>query len=135
MMSRRENLSRAMEHESNGNLNAAYKCYQKAVDTSPSVAHDLIQGLKQQNVSYIVAPYEADAQMTFLAVSKQIIYKMDKFGQGVEFRYSKLQHNKELNLTENVVMLKRYLVELTNSKISSLRVKGKSLICLHRKIS
>lgn len=28
--------------------------------------------LKQQNVSYIVAPYEADAQMTFLAVSKQV---------------------------------------------------------------
>ncbi|KAL2484236.1 Exonuclease 1 [Forsythia ovata] len=115
--SRRENLSRAMEHESNGNLSAAYECYQKAVDISPSVAHDLIQVLKQQNVSYIVAPYEADAQMTFLAVSKQvdavitedsdlitfgcprIIYKMDKFGQGVEFRYSKLQHNKELNLT------------------------------------
>lgn len=29
----------------------------------------------------------------------QIIYKMDKFGQGVEFRQSMLQHNKELNLT------------------------------------
>lgn len=28
--------------------------------------------LKQQNVSFIVAPYEADAQMTFLAVSKQV---------------------------------------------------------------
>ncbi|CAI9787981.1 unnamed protein product [Fraxinus pennsylvanica] len=115
--SRRENLSRAMEHESNGNLSAAYECYQKAVDISPSVAHDLIQVLKQQNVSFIVAPYEADAQLTFLAVSKQvdavitedsdliafgcprIIYKMDKFGQGVEFRYSTLQHNKELNLT------------------------------------
>ncbi|CAA3016741.1 exonuclease 1 [Olea europaea subsp. europaea] len=115
--SRRENLSRAMEHESNGNLSAAYGCYQKAIDISPSVAHDLIQVLKQQNVSFIVAPYEADAQMTFLAVSKQvdavitedsdliafgcprIIYKMDKFGQGVEFRQSMLQHNKELNLT------------------------------------
>lgn len=41
--SRRENLSRAMEHESNGNLTAAYECYQKAVDISPSVAYDLIQ--------------------------------------------------------------------------------------------
>lgn len=28
--------------------------------------------LKQENVGYIVAPYEADAQMTFLAVSKQV---------------------------------------------------------------
>lgn len=28
--------------------------------------------LKQENVSYIVAPYEADAQMTFLAIGKQV---------------------------------------------------------------
>ncbi|KAK4440107.1 Exonuclease 1 [Sesamum alatum] len=114
--SRRENLSRAEEHESNGNLSAAYECYQKAVDISPSVAYGLIQVLKQENVSYIVAPYEADAQMTFLALSKQvegvitedsdliafgcprIIYKMDKFGQGVEFKNAMLQYNKELNL-------------------------------------
>ncbi|XP_042067862.1 exonuclease 1-like [Salvia splendens] len=114
--SRRENLSRAMEHESNGNLKAAFDCYQKAVDISPSIAYDLIQVLKQENIAYVVAPYEADAQMTFLAVSKhveavitedsdliafgcpRIIYKMDKFGQGVEFKSAMLQHNKELNL-------------------------------------
>ncbi|KAK6124125.1 hypothetical protein DH2020_042151 [Rehmannia glutinosa] len=70
--SRRENLSRAVEHEANGNRSAAYECYQKAVDISPSVAYDLIQVLKQENVSYVVAPYEADAQMTFLALSKQV---------------------------------------------------------------
>ncbi|KAI5670730.1 hypothetical protein M9H77_11094 [Catharanthus roseus] len=114
---RKENMSRAMEHELNGNLTAAYECYQKAVDISPSVAYELIQVLKQENIAYIVAPYEADAQMTFLAVSKQVdaiitedsdliafgcprvIYKMDKFGQGVEFRYSMIEKNKELNLT------------------------------------
>ncbi|XP_047940413.1 exonuclease 1 [Salvia hispanica] len=114
--SRRENLSRAMEHESNGNLKAAFESYQKAVDISPSIAYDLIQVLKQENIAYVVAPYEADAQMTFLAVSKhveavitedsdliafgcpRIIYKMDKFGQGVEFKSAMLQHNKELNL-------------------------------------
>lgn len=115
--SRKENLSRAIEHETNGNMTAAYECYQKAVDISPSMAHDLIQVLKRENVCYVVAPYEADAQMTFLAISKQvdavitedsdliafgcprIIYKMDKFGQGLEFRYSKMDQNKELNLT------------------------------------
>ncbi|KAK4361267.1 hypothetical protein RND71_020219 [Anisodus tanguticus] len=115
--SRKENLSRAIEPETNGNMTAAYECYQKAVDISPSMVHDLIQVLKRENVCYVVAPYEADAQMTFLAISKQvdavitedsdliafgcprIIYKMDKFGQGVEFRYSKLDQNKELNLT------------------------------------
>lgn len=28
--------------------------------------------LKQENLQYIVAPYEADAQMTFLAISGQV---------------------------------------------------------------
>ncbi|KAF7849126.1 hypothetical protein BT93_L1221 [Corymbia citriodora subsp. variegata] len=113
--SRKENLARAIEHESNGNGAAAYGCYQKAVDITPSMAHELIQVLKQENISYVVAPYEADAQMTFLAVSKQvnavitedsdlipfgcprIIFKMDNSGQGVEFKYSKLQQNRELS--------------------------------------
>ncbi|XP_024993267.1 exonuclease 1 [Cynara cardunculus var. scolymus] len=115
--SRKENLVRAIEHDSCGNASAAYECYQKAVDISPAIAYELIQVLKQENISYVVAPYEADAQMTFLAISKhvdavitedsdlipfgcpRIIYKMDKFGQGVEFQHSKLQHNKDLNLT------------------------------------
>ncbi|XP_056175529.1 exonuclease 1 isoform X2 [Syzygium oleosum] len=113
--SRKENLARAIEHESNGNHAAAYECYQKAVDITPSMAHELIQVLKQESISYVVAPYEADAQMTFLAVSKQvgavitedsdlipfgcprIIFKMDKFGEGVEFQYSKLHQNRELS--------------------------------------
>uniref|UniRef100_A0A2N9I662 Exonuclease 1 n=1 Tax=Fagus sylvatica TaxID=28930 RepID=A0A2N9I662_FAGSY len=112
---RKENLSRAIEHESEGNSSAAYECYQKAVDISPLIACELIQVLKRENVSYVVAPYEADAQMTFLAVSKQveavitedsdlipfgcprIIFKMDKFGQGVEFQNSMLQQNKDLS--------------------------------------
>ncbi|KAK9086045.1 hypothetical protein Sjap_026456 [Stephania japonica] len=114
---RKENLERAVEHESIGNSAAAYECYQKAVDISPSVAHELIQVLKQENVDYVVAPYEADAQMTFLALSNcvdavitedsdliafgcpRIVFKMDKFGQGVQFQYSMLQRNVELDFT------------------------------------
>ncbi|KHG21320.1 Exonuclease 1 [Gossypium arboreum] len=112
---RKENLARAVEHESCGNSAAAYECYQKAVDISPSIAHELIMVLKRENVCYVVAPYEADAQMTFLAISKQVdavitedsdlipfgcprvIFKMDKFGQGVEFKSSMLQQNQELS--------------------------------------
>ncbi|XP_043698648.1 exonuclease 1 isoform X2 [Telopea speciosissima] len=114
---RKEALERAIEHESSGNSAAAYECYQKAIDISPSIAYELIQVLKQENVDYIVAPYEADAQMTFLALCKRvdavitedsdmipfgcprILFKMDKFGQGVEFQYSMLEQNKELNFS------------------------------------
>ncbi|KAF9620609.1 hypothetical protein IFM89_013635 [Coptis chinensis] len=125
--SRKENLARAMEHESMGNMTAAYECYQKAVDISPSVAYELIQVLKQENVDYVVAPYEADAQMTFLALSKRvdaiitedsdlipfgcprIVFKMDKFGQGVQFQYSMLHQNKELSF---IGFTKRMLLEM-----------------------
>ncbi|GAB4827107.1 hypothetical protein Ancab_033994 [Ancistrocladus abbreviatus] len=114
---RKENLARAIEHESNGNSAAAYEYYQKAVDISPAIAYELIKVLRREDVDYVVAPYEADAQMTFLAVNKlvdavitedsdlipfgcpRIIFKMDKFGQGVEFQSHMLQHNKELNFT------------------------------------
>ena len=34
--------------------------------------HCAMQVLKQENVDYIVAPYEADAQMTFLSVNKLV---------------------------------------------------------------
>lgn len=32
----------------------------------------LLKVLKQENVDYIVAPYEADAQMTFLSLNKHV---------------------------------------------------------------
>ncbi|XP_019055251.1 PREDICTED: exonuclease 1 isoform X2 [Nelumbo nucifera] len=114
---RKENLERAIEHEASGNSAAAYECYQKSVDISPSVAYELIQVLKKEKIDYVVAPYEADAQMTFLALSKlvdavitedsdlipfgcpRIFFKMDKFGQGVEFQYSMIEHNKEMSFT------------------------------------
>ncbi|KAJ6825795.1 putative exonuclease 1 isoform X1 [Iris pallida] len=114
---RKENLERAMEHEAAGNSAAAFECYQKAVDISPSIALGLIKVLKQEKVDYIVAPYEADAQMTFLSIHKhvdavitedsdlipfgcsRIIFKMDKFGQAVQFQTSLLGQNKELDFT------------------------------------
>ncbi|XP_020575994.1 exonuclease 1-like isoform X2 [Phalaenopsis equestris] len=114
---RKENLERALEHEAAGNSSAAFDCYQKAVDISPSIAFELIQVLKQENVDFVVAPYEADAQMTFLSMynhvdavitedsdlipfgCSRIIFKMDKFGQGVEFRSSLFEQNRDLDLT------------------------------------
>ncbi|KAK1300906.1 Exonuclease 1 [Acorus calamus] len=114
---RKENLERALEHEAAGNSAAAYECYQKAVDVSPAMAFELIQVLKQENVDYIVAPYEADAQMAYLSLKKlvdavitedsdmipfgcsRVVFKMDKYGQGVEFRSSMLRQNKDLDFS------------------------------------
>nr|GEZ68975.1 5'-3' exonuclease, C-terminal domain-containing protein [Tanacetum cinerariifolium] len=74
------------------------------------------KALQQENISYVVTPYKAHAQMIFSIVGKHvyvvitkdsdlipfgcptIVYKMDKYGQRVEFQYSKVQNNRELNL-------------------------------------
>ncbi|KXT03758.1 hypothetical protein AC578_728 [Pseudocercospora eumusae] len=39
---------------------------QKAVDVTPAMARELIEELKQLDVPYVVAPYEADSQMAYL---------------------------------------------------------------------
>ncbi|XP_039117634.1 exonuclease 1-like [Dioscorea cayenensis subsp. rotundata] len=114
---RKENLEWALKHEAAGNSFAAHECFQKAVDISPSIAWELIQVLKKENIDYVVAPYEADAQMAFLSINKlvdavitedsdlipfgchRIIFKMDKFGQGVEFKCSMLDKNKDIDFT------------------------------------
>ena len=97
--SRKDFLTRAVEHERQGNQTAAYECYQKAVDITPAIALRLIQVrsgcrelglhafvscltqsfflvefqvLKEKNVEFIVAPYEADAQMAFLARNEYV---------------------------------------------------------------
>ena len=49
-----------------GNRKDAYLHSQKCVEISPSIANRLIMELKARNIQFIVAPYEADAQMAYL---------------------------------------------------------------------
>lgn len=93
-----ENKKKAMECLREGNRTGATEYFQKAVDVTPRMAYNLIQCLKQENVDYIVAPYEADAQMAFLSINglvhavitedsdlipygaSRIMFKMDQTG-------------------------------------------------------
>ncbi|BDA46978.1 probable exonuclease 1 at N-terminal half [Coccomyxa sp. Obi] len=99
---RKENLEKARAHWQAGNTTAAYDSYQKAVDISPATAKQFIEALKAANVEFIVAPYEADAQMAYLALNglvhavitedsdmlaygcPRVLFKMDKNGEGQE---------------------------------------------------
>jgi exonuclease-1 len=72
--------------------------------------------LKKDNVKYIVAPYEADAQLAHLMKSgkvtavitedsdmivfgcKKIIFKLDKHGNGIEINLDRLSSVSEVNL-------------------------------------
>ncbi|KAG7009185.1 exodeoxyribonuclease 1 [Physcia stellaris] len=49
-----------------GRTSQAQKELQKAVDVTPEMAGQLIRELKKLGVQYVVAPYEADAQLAYL---------------------------------------------------------------------
>ena len=59
------------EHRANAALNsrdetAARKAIMQTVEVTPDMAYDLIQRLRIAKVQFIVAPYEADAQLAYL---------------------------------------------------------------------
>ncbi|KAL6758969.1 PIN domain-like protein [Haematococcus lacustris] len=100
--SRRENRERALTHLQMGNLAAAEECFQRSVDVTPAMAKQFIEALKDKGVAFVVAPYEADAQMAYLALNgdvwavvtedsdllaygcPRVLYKLDKMGNGEE---------------------------------------------------
>lgn len=91
-----------------GDSKSAFKILPRAIDISQEMAKQLIDKLTENDIDYIVAPYEADAQMAYLvrnglahyAISEDsdlilygchyVLYKLDKDGNGVLLRHSKV---------------------------------------------
>lgn len=85
-----------------GKPSQAYLELQKAVDVTPEMARQLIEELKRHKIKYVVAPYEADAQLAYLerkniiqgVISedsdllvfgvKRLLTKLDQYGGCVE---------------------------------------------------
>ncbi|KAF9010214.1 PIN domain-like protein [Cyathus striatus] len=63
---RDEYISRGHALAAQGKHSQARDCYVKCVDVTPQMAYQLIKALKAESVSYVVAPYEADAQLAYL---------------------------------------------------------------------
>ncbi|TKY44777.1 Exonuclease 1 [Spatholobus suberectus] len=109
---RRANRELAMAKLKEGNVGAASELFQRAVNITPIMAHKLIQTLKSENIEFVVAPYEADAQLAYLshvgvenggvaAVITEdsdliaygcpaIIFKMDRHGNGERVELEKV---------------------------------------------
>lgn len=92
--------------------NAAREAYQSAVDVTPQMVKTLTTVLQQQRVPFVVAPYEADAQLAYLALQgmvyavisedsdmlvygcPRVLFKLDpRTGIGQEITIANLQHN------------------------------------------
>lgn len=63
---RQQSKALGLELQRKGRIAEAYQELQKAVDVTPLMARQLIEELKKLNVQYVVAPYEADAQLVYL---------------------------------------------------------------------
>ena len=105
-----------LEMYHSGKVAAAHKELQKAVDVTPLMARELIEELKSMNISYVVAPYEADAQLAYLeqkgiisAVlsedsdllvfgTKCLLTKLDQYGDCVEINREDFTSCREISL-------------------------------------
>ena len=99
---REESKQRGLELYRLNKPSQAHLELQKAVDVTPEMARQFIDELKKIGVQYVVAPYEADAQMVYLEKkgiiqgilsedsdllvfgAKRLLTKLDQYGDCIE---------------------------------------------------
>jgi exonuclease-1 len=114
---REESRKAGREFLNAGKTSQAYLEFQKSVDVTPEMARQLIDELKKTGVQYIVAPYEADAQMVYLERkgiidgilsedsdllvfgAKCLLTKLDQYGNCIEINKADFCACKEISLT------------------------------------
>ena len=116
--SREENLQKARELESQGKMEEAKRCYNAAVRITPEMYIPLINRLIERGVSYIIAPYEADVELAFLARHhlvdfvitqdgdslvygcEKVLFKLTPEGKGNEVQYRNVFNASELAIRD-----------------------------------
>ncbi|SPO26358.1 related to EXO1 - exonuclease which interacts with Msh2p [Ustilago trichophora] len=114
---RSDNLRRAKQLEQQGNMQQARDVYGKCVDITPEMAFQLIKVLKEEGIPYVVAPYEADAQLAYLEAEglidgvitedsdllvfgcKTVLFKLDQAGNAVEMLQQRFWTNRQIALS------------------------------------
>lgn len=114
---RQESREKAQELVARNDPAAAHFHIQKCVDVTPQMAFQLIAQLRAMGVEYVVAPYEADAQMAWLSRSNKVaavitedsdmllfgcsrvLYKLDSHGYAEEICLERLSECEELDLS------------------------------------
>jgi exonuclease-1 len=114
---REESKKAGLELLKAGKPSQAHLELQKAIDVTPEMARHLIEELKKAQVPYVVAPYEADAQMVYLERQgiisgiisedsdllvfgcKRLLTKLDQHGQCIEISRKDFCLVREISLT------------------------------------
>ena len=106
-LKRAECLSLGLRYRAQNQNTKATEQFQKCIDITPEMAYQFIVALRRENVSYVVAPYEADAQLSYLEKRgiiqaivtedsdllvfgcKTLLLKMSQFGECIEIKREK----------------------------------------------
>ncbi|KAL4988266.1 hypothetical protein BDW68DRAFT_159376 [Aspergillus falconensis] len=112
---RHESKALGMELYRKGRTAEAYQELQKAVDVTPLMARHLIEELKKLDIQYVVAPYEADAQLVYLEKhgiidgiisedsdllvfgAKRLLSKLDQHGELIEINRADITACREVS--------------------------------------
>ena len=113
---REESKRKGLELHSLNRPSQAHLELQKAVDVTPEMARQLIDELKKTGIQYVVAPYEADAQLVYLEKmgiiqgilsedsdllvfgAKRLLTKLDHYGECVEINRADFATCREISL-------------------------------------
>lgn len=101
-------LVKARCAKTNGDRVSAMKHYQSAVKVSMEMKANLIKRLRKEGIHYLVAPYEADAQLAYLAINKYvdlvITEDSDAIPYGCPMIAYKLSHDGSIDIYDKFVL-------------------------------
>ena len=98
------------------NTAGAREAFVRSVDVTPHMAYELIKLLRAERIPYVVAPYEADAQLAFLEREgiidgiitedsdllvfgcRTVLFKLDTYGSCVEIQRDRFASARQLSL-------------------------------------
>ncbi|UNI17701.1 Rad2 nuclease [Purpureocillium takamizusanense] len=114
---RDERMKLARELLKAGKPTQATQEFQRCIDITPEMASAVIQLLKEMDIPYVVAPYEADAQLVYLERqglisgiisddsdllvfgAKRLLTKLDQYGNCIEIKRRDFCACREVSLT------------------------------------
>lgn len=100
-----------------GKVSEAASAISRSIDVTPRMAHQFITELRRMRVEYVVAPYEADAQMAWLSMNdivdavicedsdllvfgaKRVLFKLDRYGIAEEIKLNRVTETTELDMS------------------------------------
>lgn len=146
---RSENTRLGKESMARGQTKMAQEYFQKAIDITPDMALRFIKALQNENIEYVVAPYEADAQLAYLERvglidgivtedsdllvfgCKKVLFKMNEFGECMEIDRARFGNNTGMPLAGWNDDMFRYMAILSGCDYLA-SIPGMGLKTAHR---